>query len=230
MKNKIAIAVLVLFACVAAFYTNVSSRSEDEAVAKSTNTSSMIQGSVIQRLDIVSNEVDLTTNKNRITVEEIVLATESIPESEESAEEESEFVEVNSEVQEEMVEEQEESVEAVDVSPPADDYIMIIASVVEAETKGQDMDAKIHIVHVIRNRVNSASFPNDYYSVCTASNQFASRWDIEQSTIDAVNQGLAMEDTTNGALFFCLCKEGCWLNGTSYQYLFTDSAGHHFWG
>lgn len=129
-------------------------------------------------------------------------------------------------VEEPIIEEPEVQEEVV-----YDDEFMTICSVVEAETKGQDMDSKIHIVHVIRNRVNHPTkFDNDYYSVCTASNQFASRWDIEQSTIDAVNAALSMEDTTGGALYFCLCKESCWLLGTEYEWLFQDSAGHHFWG
>lgn len=219
MRLKIAIAVLVLFTCVAVFYTNVSSKSEIEAAVNSTNISAIFTSESIEKFDKVSEQLNSYVNQNKITIEEIIEAAESIPVP---VEEESEEVPEESKESKESEEPEQEVV--------YDDYIMTIASVVEAETKGQDMESKIHIVHVIRNRVNSSNFPNDYYSVCTAGNQFASRWDIEQSTIDAVNQGLAMDDTTGGALFFCLCKETCWLNGTSYQYLFTDSAGHHFWG
>lgn len=216
MRLKIAIAVLVLFTCVAVFYTNVSSKAEIEAAVNSTNISAIFTSESIEKFDKVSEQLNSYVNQNEITIEEIIEAAESIPVPvEEELEEVPEASKESEEPEQEVV---------------YDDYIMTIASVVEAETKGQDMESKIHIVHVIRNRVNSSSFPNDYYSVCTAGNQFASRWDIEQSTINAVNQGLAMDDTTGGALFFCLCKETCWLNGTSYQYLFTDSAGHHFWG
>jgi hypothetical protein len=220
MRLKIAIAVLVLFTGVSVFYTNVSSKAEISAAVLSTNTESIINNEAsISEIEKVSTEMVVTIKENQILVEEIAEAAASIPEP---VEEESE-----PEIIEEVIEEQ---IEEPEQESSYSDEIMTIASVVEAETKGQDMDAKIHIVHVIRNRVNHSKFPNDYYSVCTANNQFASRWDIEQSTIDAVVQGLSMEDTTNGALFFCLCKESCWLNGTSYSYLFTDSAGHHFWG
>ena len=179
----------------------------------------------------VAQDHDFIVDSEKIQnlfVQEISAAelNDAIDEIEETVEETvEESIVVEEEIAEEVVIEEE-----VEEFYYAEDEIMTIASVVEAETKGQDMDSKIHIVHVIRNRVNSEKFPNDYYSVCTAPNQFASRWDIEQSTIDAVHTALAMEDTTGGALYFCLCKESCWLLGTSYQWLFQDSAGHHFWG
>lgn len=106
--------------------------------------------------------------------------------------------------------------------------IDVICSVVEAETHGADYSSKVRIVHVIRNRVNDGKFPSDYYSVCTQSGQFASRWDIEESTRIAVNDALNMGDTTNGALWFCTCSNGCWASNNA-TYLFTDSVGHHFW-
>lgn len=224
MRLKIAIAVLVLFTCVAVFCTNVSS--EIEAAVNSTNISAIFASESIAKFNKVTEQLNSYASQNEITIEDIAKAALSIPDP---VKEKSEEVEIEEDISEEVPEVSKESEES-EQEIVYNDYIMTIASVVEAETKGQDMESKIHIVHVIRNRVNSSSFPNDYYSVCTAGNQFASRWDIEQSTIDAVNQGLAMEDTTGGALFFCLCKETCWLNGTSYQYLFTDSAGHHFWG
>lgn len=107
-------------------------------------------------------------------------------------------------------------------------YIDVICKVVEAETHGADYDSKVRIVHVIRNRVSDGRFPNDYISVCTQANQFASRSDVEDSTRQAVNDALNMSDTTNGALWFCTCSSGCWASANA-TYLFTDSVGHNFW-
>ena len=120
-------------------------------------------------------------------------------------------------------------VEETPVETPAySDEFMTICSVVEAETHGADMESKMRIACVIRNRVNDSRFPSSYYGVCTQANQFASRWDIEQSTIDAVNAALSGGDITGGALWFCTCSSGCWASQNA-TYLFTDSVGHHFW-
>lgn len=118
--------------------------------------------------------------------------------------------------------------EAVPYTSAADDEFMTLCAVVEAETHGAGSDAKMRIVFVIRNRVLDGRFPSSYYGVCTQSNQFASRWDIEQSTIDAVNAALESGDTTGGALWFCTCSSGCWASDNA-SYMFTDSVGHHFW-
>lgn len=120
-------------------------------------------------------------------------------------------------------------VEETPVETPAySDEFMTICSVVEAETHGADMESKMRIACVIRNRVNDSRFPSSYYGVCTQANQFASRWDIEQSTIDAVNAAFNGGDITGGALWFCTCGSGCWASQNA-TYLFTDSVGHHFW-
>lgn len=109
----------------------------------------------------------------------------------------------------------------------SDNDFYAICEVVEAETHGADTESKIHIVSVILNRVNSLDFPNTIQGVCYQSNQFASRSDIEQSTIDAVSIGLNSGDTVQGALFFCTCK-GCWAD-CNKEYLFTDDIGHSFY-
>lgn len=124
--------------------------------------------------------------------------------------------------------EQTNTVESESVSSSYSDEFMTICSVVEAETHGADMESKMRIACVIRNRVNDSRFPNSYYGVCTQANQFASRWDIDQSTIDAVNAALNGGDITGGALWFCTCSSGCWASSNA-TYLFTDSVGHHFW-
>jgi hypothetical protein len=109
----------------------------------------------------------------------------------------------------------------------SDEDFNTICRVVEAETHGADENSKIHIVHVILNRVSSSEFPNTIQGVCNQSGQFASRSDVEQSTIEAVNIALTVSDTTNGALFFCTCK-GCWADNNK-EYLFKDTIGHSFY-
>lgn len=109
----------------------------------------------------------------------------------------------------------------------SEEEINKICRVVEAETHGADTESKIHIVHVILNRVSSPSFPNSIIEVCDQSGQFASRSDVEQSTIDAVYIALSMPDTTQGALFF---HSGDWTNTfNNANYIFTDNIGHHFY-
>lgn len=109
----------------------------------------------------------------------------------------------------------------------SEEEINKICRVVEAETHGADAESKIHIVHVILNRVNSSSFPNSIIEVCDQSNQFTSRNDVEQSTIDAVYTALSMTDTTQGALFFHSSNLTDTFCGA--KYLFTDAVGHHFY-
>lgn len=109
----------------------------------------------------------------------------------------------------------------------SDEDFTAICKVVEAETHGADIDSKMHVVHVILNRINSPDFPDSIQNVCNQSGQFASRNDVEQSTIDAVNSALTTTDTTNGALFFCTCK-GCWADKNK-EYIFIDNIGHRFY-
>ena len=108
------------------------------------------------------------------------------------------------------------------------DIPWVVYEVVECEVHGGDKESKMHVAHVIRNRVNSDLFPNDYYSVCTSPNQFCTRSDVEQSTIDAVNEAMSIGDTTGGALFFHSMEYMDSWGG--YAYIFTDNVGHHFYG
>lgn len=108
------------------------------------------------------------------------------------------------------------------------DVPWVVYEVVECEVHGGDKESKMHVAHVIRNRVNSDLFPNNYYDVCTSPYQFGMRSDVEESTIDAVNEAMATGDTTGGALFFHSMGYSDSFNG--YGYIFTDNVGHHFYG
>ena len=108
------------------------------------------------------------------------------------------------------------------------DIPWVVYEVVECEVHGGDKESKMHVAHVIRNRVNSGLFPDDYYTVCTSPYQFCRRSDVEQSTIDAVNEAMQTADTTGGALFFHSME---WMSSWGgYDYIFTDNVGHHFYG
>lgn len=108
------------------------------------------------------------------------------------------------------------------------DIPWVVYEVVECEVHGGDKESKMHVAHVIRNRVWSNLFPDDYYTVCTSPNQFCRRSDVEQSTIDAVNEAMRIDDTTGGALFFHSMD---WMSSWGgYAYIFTDNVGHHFYG
>ncbi len=109
-----------------------------------------------------------------------------------------------------------------------EDIPWVVYEVVECEVHGGDKESKMHVAHVIRNRVWSDLFPNNYYDVCTAPYQFCIRSDVEQSTIDAVNEAMSIGDTTGGALFFHSMEYMDSWGG--YEYIFTDNVGHHFYG
>lgn len=107
------------------------------------------------------------------------------------------------------------------------DIPWVVYEVVECEVHGGDKESKMHVAHVIRNRVWSDLFPNNYYDVCTAPYQFGMRSDVEQSTIDAVNEAMSIGDTTYGALFFHSMD---WMaEWGGYSWKFTDNIGHHFY-
>lgn len=108
-----------------------------------------------------------------------------------------------------------------------DEEINAMCMVVEAETHEADEESKIHVVHVILNRVSSYNFPDSVIEVCYQNGQFASRSDVQEETRDVVIKALNMSDTTNGALFFHSGNYSDTFNNA--YYIFTDSVGHHFY-
>jgi len=189
---------------------------------------------------IATEAAPTTTEENQtITENEVIIYEEADAPAEfttEEEEEEAERVEETIFEEDNDIEEDSEDVvsgtieteEAVEDTLPVDYNIpWVVYEVVECEVHGGDKESKIHVAHVIRNRVNSDLFPNDYYSVCTAPNQFYLRGDVEQSTIDAVNEAITIEDTTYGALFFH--SMGYQDTFCGYPYKFTDNIGHCFY-
>lgn len=176
-----------------------------------------------------------TTEKKNITTTELTTTEElTTTATEEETTTETVYLEKNTYYEVEETEATtEEEVYATDTDADYDysyietDIPWVVYEVVECEVHGGDKESKMHVVHVIRNRVWSNLFPNDYYNVCTAPYQFCMRSDVEQSTIDAVNEAMAIEDTTYGALFFHSMD---WMaEWCGYSWKFTDNVGHHFY-
>lgn len=177
-----------------------------------------------------------TTEKKNITTTELTTEELTTTATEEETTTETVYLEKNTyyEVEETEATTKEEvcatdtdAIDDYDYSYTETDIPWVVYEVVECEVHGGDKESKMHVAHVIRNRVWSDLFPNDYYSVCTASYQFCMRSDVEQSTIDAVNKAMAIEDTTYGALFFHSMD---WMaEWCGYSWKFTDNVGHHFY-
>lgn len=117
--------------------------------------------------------------------------------------------------------------------------IAILERIVEAEATGGSIDSKIHVAHVILNRCLSDGFPNDVESVVFEKKQFAPIKDgryytveITDSTKEAVQMALTMDDTVDGAVYFALLKDvknektRGWFD--TLEFIFMDDLGHSF--
>lgn len=227
-NNKILLSTIVALCCIIITACSTQNKEVDNQVMDTSmetpeETSNTIESEPISEESIEESEVEeesiveessIVVEESSVIIEESsVVAEEPIveePESQVVIEEESSIIEPEPEYEE--------------TTP---DWFMTLCAVVEAETHECNAGAKARIVHVVRNRVNSSEFPNSYLGVCN-SGEFVQNWNIQQSTIEAVDTALNMADTTNGALFFCTCGSGCYAS-THKEYLFTDDVGHHFW-
>lgn len=109
-----------------------------------------------------------------------------------------------------------------------DDEIYLMQRCIETETFQCDFESKCNVASVILNRVYHERFPDDIETVITSPNQFAyGRKIIEEDTVLALEYAYMIEDTTEGALFFHSGKKTNTFNGA--EYIFTDTAGHHFY-
>lgn len=121
--------------------------------------------------------------------------------------------------------------------------IEVLERIVEAECTGQSIEAKMNVANVIINRVNSDEFPNTikevvfqkvngYYQFTPILDKRYWKVTISDETIEAVKNIFTMEDTTDGALFFCNInssnkKNVGWFK--NLEYLFTDDSNHSFY-
>ena len=109
------------------------------------------------------------------------------------------------------------------------DEIQLMLRCIETETYDQDFKSKCNIASVILNRLKSYKFSDDVSTIITAPNQFAyHRTKISESTRLALEYVATFGDTTRGATFFhSNTKTDSWFG---YSYIFTDKAGHNFYG
>lgn len=116
----------------------------------------------------------------------------------------------------------------------SNDEIEILQRIVEAEATGQDIECKINVANVIFNRVESDSFPNTIEEVVFQKSQFSPISDgryysvkITKDTIKACKKAFLEKDTTNGALYFDVCKNS-WASRNK-TFIMKDSSGHSFY-
>lgn len=109
------------------------------------------------------------------------------------------------------------------------DEIYLIQRVIETECYQCDFLSKANVASVVLNRLSSEKFSNDVEKLITSPYQFAySRKYISYDTILALEYAFYYGDTTGGALFFHSMKQTNTFN--NHDYMFTDEAGHHFYG
>lgn len=109
------------------------------------------------------------------------------------------------------------------------DEIYLMQRTIETECYQSDFMSKVNVASVILNRFKSDKFPNDIKEIITLPYQFAyGRKYVSYDTILALEYASYFGDTTNGALFFHSMEKTDKFN--NYDYIFTDDAGHHFYG
>lgn len=121
------------------------------------------------------------------------------------------------------------------VDPPESIYdvyskedIYLMQRCIETETFEQDFLPKVNVSNVILNRLESGEFASEVNKV-VVKGQFAfGRRDISEDTVLALEYAYMIGDTTNGATFFHSNKKTARFSGANY--IFTDDAGHHFYG
>lgn len=109
------------------------------------------------------------------------------------------------------------------------DEIYLMQRVIETECYQQDFMSKVNVASVILNRLNNEKFDDSIEEIIKSPNQFAyGRRYITYDTILALEYATYYGDTTNGALYFHSNTKTDRFNGKSH--IFTDDAGHHFYG
>lgn len=109
------------------------------------------------------------------------------------------------------------------------DEIYLMQRVIETECYQCDFKSKVNVASVILNRLDNGSFGASIEEIITNKNQFEyGRRYITYDTILALEYATYYGDTTSGALYFHSNKKTNRFNGKSH--IFTDDAGHHFYG
>lgn len=98
---------------------------------------------------------------------------------------------------------------------------------VETEVYGGDFESKSHVASVIMNRMEKDNVTS-FKKIVTAPNQFTySKKNISDITLLACEYAFQLGDTAQGTLNFHSGSKTETFSGRNY--VFTDSAGHHFY-
>lgn len=100
---------------------------------------------------------------------------------------------------------------------------------IETEVYQRDFESRCNVASVIINRIGDSWFGSNAVEVVTKKDQFAYfRTEISEETKLALEYVVLFGDTTNGAIFFNshdVPEMVFW----GANYMFTDTAGHHFY-
>lgn len=109
------------------------------------------------------------------------------------------------------------------------DEIYLMQRVIETECYQCDFKSKVNVASVILNRLDNGNFGENIEEIITNKNQFAyGRRYIAYDTILALEYASYYGDSTNGALYFHSNEKTNRFSGKPH--IFTDDAGHHFYG
>lgn len=121
------------------------------------------------------------------------------------------------------------------VDPPESIYdvyskedIYLMQRCIETEVFQADFMSKVNVASVILNRLESGEFSSEVNKVIVKGQFAFGRKNISEDTILALEYAYMIGDTTNGATFFHSNKKTARFSGANY--IFTDDAGHHFYG
>lgn len=108
-----------------------------------------------------------------------------------------------------------------------EDEIYLMQRCIETETFEQDFDSKVNVASVILNRIESDEFANEVSEIIVKGQFAFGRENISEDTVLALEYAFMIGDTTDGALYFHSNPKTETFNGA--EFIFTDTAGHHFY-
>ena len=108
-----------------------------------------------------------------------------------------------------------------------EDEIYLMQRCIETETFEQDFDSKVNVASVILNRIESDEFANEVSEIIVKGQFAFGRENISENTVLALEYAFMIGDTTDGALYFHSNPKTETFNGA--EFIFTDTAGHHFY-
>ena len=108
-----------------------------------------------------------------------------------------------------------------------EDEIYLMQRCIETETFEADFDSKVNVASVILNRIESDEFANEVSEIIVKGQFAFGRENISEDTVLALEYAFMIGDTTNGALYFHSNPKTETFNGA--EFIFTDTAGHHFY-